>query len=67
MSCSLTAAKAQEHDAATKAVHEADDVTLYNLARVAKKNGDDERAEDLYKKARQANRNNWAYDEANGN
>lgn len=64
MSFSLTAANAQIHDAAVKAVHEADEVTLYNLARIAKKDGDDERAEDLIKKARQAERANWAYDES---
>lgn len=67
MSFAPTLSKHQFNDEVTNAINNDDEVTLYMKANQAKANGEDEQAEELIRKARQAQRNTESYDEARDN
>lgn len=57
-------AVAEENERIATAIEENDAATLYILANNYAEQGDDEMAFHLLTKARRAQRNEWAYDEA---
>lgn len=67
MSYSIGEAYQDLNSEVEEALEEADYFKLKDLARIIKKQGDDEWAEELLKTARKIENDEWAYDEAIGN
>ena len=67
MSTSPLSLVADEQETIFTAIKRDDEITLYRLANYHSGQGNDEYAEWLLTQARKAQRNNWAYDEANDN
>lgn len=64
---SITEVKADRHDCVQRAIANDDYVALFRYADLFAKEGEDEAADYCLQQARQAHRNEWAYDEARDN
>jgi hypothetical protein len=64
---SIKDARLDRQECVQWAIQNDDNEQLYKLAQLFKEEGEDEVADELRKLARQAEKNNWAYDEARDN
>lgn len=67
MSYSIQETQGEQDQMIDEALQTRDSEALYNLAAAIKEQGEDELAETLLNKAKQIDKEDWSYDEANNN